>query len=101
MIPLCVFPVVVDFPAGTNDVRRRRPLTTPLSFIHTRRATRPRATTTHARLLSQQAWRLIPLRSPGESASGASGPTPALRFRCHGPPLPPVFDQKTECHVAM
>lgn len=41
------------FPAGTNDVRRRRPGTTSLSRRHTRRCTRRRATNTHARLLRE------------------------------------------------
>lgn len=77
------FLIIVGFPAGTNDVRRRRPRQTPLSRRNTRRCTRrPRTTSTHARLF-QEAGPLIPLPSQGNHPLRCIQPATALQFDSH------------------
>lgn len=77
------FLIIVGFPAGTNDVRRRRPRQTPLSRRNTRRCTRrPRTTSTHARLF-QEAGPLIPLPSQENHPLRCIQPATALQFDSH------------------
>lgn len=81
----CAFLIIVGFPAGTSDVRRRRPRQSPLSRRNTRRCTRPRATSTHAPLF-QEAGPLIPLPSQGNHPLRCIQAATALQFDCHQRP---------------
>lgn len=89
------FLIIVGFPAGTNDVRRRRPRQTPLSRRNTRRCTRrPRTTSTHARLF-QEAGPLIPLPSQGNHPLRCIQPATALQFDSHQSSLFGTFKETT------